>query len=173
MEEVLAKGRDFRYPNVAKRSSGFRQFYLIIEEEGIKVDKPMGTFENVKYCEICHRPLPLGYENDLCPVCKEEELFSQVRDYIRANDVNEYDVAEHFDISLRQVKGWIREGRIEYKTDQPVTITPLHCVSCGEPIAFGSYCQTCYKLKHTPKATYVKGSQNVENRMRYLEADND
>ncbi len=134
------------------------------------MENPVKLFENIKYCDVCHRPLSSEYEKDLCPVCMEEEMFSQVREYIRANDVNEYDVAEHFDLPLRQVKDWIREGRIEYKTDQPVKMTQLHCLECGAPIAFGSYCQTCYKLKHTPKATYVR-SDDPENRMRFLEKD--
>ena len=78
------------------------------------MDKPMDAFEDIKYCDICHRPLPMEYKPNLCPICKEEELFSQVRDYIRAHDVNEHDVAEHFGLPVRQVKDWIREGRIEY-----------------------------------------------------------
>ncbi|MCI8893921.1 MAG: hypothetical protein HFI41_04585 [Lachnospiraceae bacterium] len=136
------------------------------------MDKPMDAFEDIKYCDICHRPLPMEYKPNLCPICKEEELFSQVRDYIRSNDVNEHDVAEHFGLSVRQVKEWIREGRIEYKANQPISITPLYCLACGATIAFGSYCQTCYKLKHAPKATYVKGDMDIESRMRFLESEN-
>ena len=133
----------------------------------------MDAFQDIKYCNICHRPLPMEYKENLCPVCKEEELFSQAWEYIRVNNVNEHDVAEHFDISVRQVKNWIWEGRIEYKTNQPVKMTPIHCVSCGASIAFGSYCQTCYKLMNTPKATYVKDLQDMENRMRYVEPDSE
>ena len=72
------------------------------------------TSDKYKYCEFCGRTLPKHYEGTLCPTCQEAQLFRNVRDYIRANTVNEYEVAEHFHIPLRQIKEWIREGRIEY-----------------------------------------------------------
>ena len=71
------------------------------------------TSDKYKYCEFCGRTLPKHYEGTLCPTCQEAQLFRNVRDYIRANTVNEYEVAEHFHIPLRQIKEWIREGRIE------------------------------------------------------------
>ena len=69
------------------------------------------TSDKYKYCEFCGRTLPKHYEGTLCPTCQEAQLFRNVRDYIRANTVNEYEVAEHFHIPLRQIKEWIREGR--------------------------------------------------------------
>lgn len=71
---------------------------------------------NVKICKECTRPLPQKYEEDLCPTCKENALFRDVKDYIMSHDVTEYDVANYFQIPLGQVRAWIREGRIDYKT---------------------------------------------------------
>lgn len=127
-----------------------------------------GFFENIKYCQICHRPLSVDFEKEMCPVCEENELFSKVRDFIRSKDVTEYDVVEEFQIPLRKVKNWIKEGRIEYKEVQH-TIKELKCVVCGEAIKFGHYCQKCYKLKNTPKAT-VK-LQEHEERIRFLDIE--
>lgn len=125
----------------------------------------VGLFKNTKYCSFCHRSLPRDYEKDLCPGCEENELFSRVKDFIRSKDVTEYEVAEEFQIPLRKVKNWIKEGRIEYKEIKS-TIKALKCISCGEPIQFGSYCQKCYKLKTTPKATLKQ--QLEDERMRFL-----
>ena len=81
------------------------------------MEQPQDLFGNYKYCEECKRPLPLTYKENLCPSCIEQKLFREVKEYIRENDVNEYDVAQHFHIPHMQVKKWIREGRIEYKDD--------------------------------------------------------
>lgn len=123
-------------------------------------------FGNLKYCRVCHRPLPMDYETDICIGCEENELFHQVKEFIRSRDVTEYQVAEEFQIPIRKVKNWIKEGRIEYK-ERKEKIQSLHCVSCGEPIAFGSYCQKCYKLHHTAKGGVV--AQKGDDRMRFLE----
>lgn len=126
----------------------------------------MGLFGNMKHCNHCQKPLSLEYEGELCPICEENELFSRVKEFIRSRDVTEYDVVEEFDIPLRKVKNWIKEGRIEYKELKEV-VTSWKCIACGEPIQFGSYCQKCYKLKTTPKATY--NVKKGEDRMRFLE----
>lgn len=55
--------------------------------------------DKYKYCEFCGRTLPKHYEGTLCPTCQEAQLFRNVRDYIRANTVNEYEVAETFPYS--------------------------------------------------------------------------
>mgnify|MGYP000842664141 FL=1 len=80
------------------------------------MDNPKSLFNNnTKVCENCKRPLPYDYKENLCPRCLDLALFREVKEFIRTHDVNEYEVAEHFKIPLRQVKSWIKDGRIEYK----------------------------------------------------------
>ena len=66
------------------------------------MEQPQDLFGNYKYCEECKRPLPLTYKENLCPSCIEQKLFREVKEYIRENDVNEYDVAQHFHIPHMQ-----------------------------------------------------------------------
>lgn len=65
-------------------------------------------------CEKCHCILPKSSTESVCETCKERELFAEVKDYIRNNNVNEFQVAKHFDIPLAKVKHWIKDGRVEY-----------------------------------------------------------
>ncbi len=130
-------------------------------------------FENLKFCSIYRGSLPLDYTDDLCPMCKENQLFSRVKEYIRANDVTEYQVAEHFDIPRRLVKRWIVEGRIEYKEDEE-RLDTLHCEKCGVAITFGHLCQKCYRemynLERAGFGTFQEGSE--KDKMRFLEKQN-
>lgn len=128
-----------------------------------------GLFGNFKYCDGCRRPLSLDYKDSLCPSCLEQQLFREVKDYIRANDVTEYDVALEFNIPLSKVKQWIREGRIEYKDHRLNTIT-MHCAECGTPINFGTLCTKCMRKKSTAVHTATYASE--PSRMRYLEDAN-
>lgn len=129
-----------------------------------------GLFGNYRYCEICKRPLSVDYKDSLCPLCLEQQLFQKVKEFIRENDVNEYDVAEEFDIPLHQVKHWIREGRIEYK-DKKLNNIVLHCATCGAPITFGTHCSKCIRHKNTVgHAAPVPTTE--ASRMRYFDETN-
>lgn len=128
--------------------------------------EPQGLFGNFKYCEICRRPLSLDYKNALCPGCQEQQLFREVKEFIRANDVNEYDVALEFNIPLSQVKRWIREGRIEYKDKRLNTIT-MHCIDCGAAISFGTLCTKCMRKKGMSVHSVLNGTDS--SRMRFLD----
>ena len=99
------------------------------------MDNPKSLFNNnTKVCENCKRSLPHDYKENLCPRCLDLALFHEVKEFIRTHDVNEYEVAEHFKIPLRQVKSWIKDGRIEYKQSESAsTIAGLHCQRCGAP----------------------------------------
>ena len=66
-------------------------------------------------CEKCGRPLPKSLDSSLCPNCQNELLYSEVKDYIINNNVTEFEVADHFDIPLSQVRKWVEDGRIEYR----------------------------------------------------------
>lgn len=127
-------------------------------------------FQNYKYCEICHRNLPLNYKETVCPVCSEHALFQNVKEYIRASDVNEYQVAEHFQIPFQLVRKWIREGRIQYKETSKTKVT-MHCHICGVQIAFGNICPKCHKEQNISGGISQKRSTDSGN-MRHLQITN-
>ena len=123
---------------------------------------------DIKVCKECHRDLKPDYTEEICPACKERLLFSRVKDYIRENDVNEFQVAQHFEIPLFKVKEWIREGRIQYKELQTPTVESLHCKECGEPISFGSLCSKCLR-KSNISGNALFTSPEEEERFRFLQ----
>ena len=130
------------------------------------MEQQLDLFEDDLHCEVCNRPLPANSKGTICTFCAEQMLFSEVKDYIRENDVTEYDVTVHFDIPIQQVKRWIREGRIEYKTKEPSTIR-MHCVVCGAPVAFGTVCAKCLRQQNT--SGHSKTLELDPSRMRYLD----
>lgn len=129
----------------------------------------LNLFNNVKYCSICRKPMPLDYEKELCPLCEENELFGRVKEFIRSRHVTEYQVAEEFNLPLRKVKAWIREGRIEYKEVPKEKLPGLKCVECGAPIQFGNYCNACYRKINIDKGTYIGNDPKEDSRMRFLD----
>ena len=116
-------------------------FKKMVAESGVKHADPSAYAESMPICTKCGRRI-LG-SSGVCPFCADKELFAQVRDYIRENDVNEMQVAEHFGIPQDKVKDWIRDGRITYKEGSGVIILDNYCEVCGRPIAFGSVCIEC------------------------------
>lgn len=126
-----------------------------------------------KYCAYCNKPISRSAESIYCPDCQERILFHSVREYIRDNDVNEFQVAERFDIPLRLVKHWIKEGRIEYKTagDGKTIITSIRCSRCGAPATFGNVCTACLKLINKNVHGYGTQVTNDDNKMRYLDTN--
>ena len=76
-----------------------------LQGDKLKLHKDEGPKPRI--CVNCGRRLLRDIEGNLCPRCAEQELFCEVRDYIRANDVKDYEVAEHFNLPLSKVKEWI------------------------------------------------------------------
>lgn len=123
-------------------------------------------------CPQCGRILPQDYpKGDFCPACKEMNLFDEVREYIRANDVNEFEVAIHFNIPRSKVKEWIAEGRIEYKEEGGMRFLAHGlCELCGAPIPFGTICTKCKRKLNDERRqgfAIIKPSDEDE-RMRFL-----
>lgn len=127
-------------------------------------------FQSYKYCEICHRNLPLNYQETVCPACSEYVLFQQVKEYIRASEVNEYQVADRFQIPLQLVRKWIREGRIQYKETTKGKVR-MHCQVCGVQVSFGSICPKCLKEQNT-SGTVLKSYTTDSGNMRHLQVVN-
>ena len=137
-------------------------------------ESPRANSLNYTYCTFCGKPIPRSADFVCCPDCQELILFSAVRDYIRANDVNEFQVAEHFDIPLRMVKHWIKEGRIEYKTaGDGRYINSIRCSRCGAPATFGTVCAACLKLLNNTVRGYGKQVASEDDKMRYLDIAED
>ena len=138
------------------------------------MDNPKSLFNNnTRVCENCKRPLPYDYKENLCPRCLDLALFREVKEFIRTHDVNEYEVAEHFKIPLRQVKSWIKDGRIEYKQSESAsTIACLHCQRCGAPVTFGTLCPKCLRLLNGNKG-YSTGydAGKTKSKMYHLEGE--
>lgn len=123
---------------------------------------------NSKICTACYKNLPITYKEDICPPCKERLLFSRVKEYIRKNDVTEFQVAMQFDIPLQKVKEWIREGRIQYKELQVPVVESLRCQKCGEPIKFGTQCSKCLRKSNlSGSATFLSGKD--DDRFHHLQ----
>lgn len=127
--------------------------------------------QNIKECANCHKVLPADYAYNICPKCKEDELFSRVKDYIRTHEVNEYMVANEFQIPLHKVRGWIKEGRIEY-VDKDTRIVGTKCQRCGKPVTFGMLCPDCMRLlNYSNKKIQIVSDQDRKDagKMRFLE----
>ena len=127
-----------------------------------------------KYCEFCMSPIPRNQEIPYCVPCQEKIIFQHVKDYIRANDVNEFQVADHFGIPLRMVKEWIKEGRIEYKKtpDGKRTINSnMLCEKCGAPITFGTICTKCLRSLSKNIHGYDMQKVHEDDKMRFFDLD--
>lgn len=122
-----------------------------------------GVSENT--CQQCGRPLHPQYKEEICPECQEINLFREVKEYIRANDVNEADVAEHFDIPSTKVRRWIREGRIQYKSVDSKNLSSVYCQICGKPLEFGNLCSECRRLQGLEVAAAAYEQQ--QGKMRF------
>lgn len=113
-----------------------------------KSDFNTNTSSDYKYCEFCGAPMPQNIESPYCDHCQEIAFFQEVKEYIRSNDVTEFQVAAYFNIPLRRVKGWIEEGRIEYKetaVGKRALNNNFKCEACGAPVTFGTLCTKCLK----------------------------
>ncbi len=124
---------------------------------------------DTKTCAKCGRDLHETYPHDLCPACMEFELFNAVKEYIRSNDdVHEQDVAEEFDIPISKVRGWIREGRIQYKGDNSDKLSSVVCKMCGKKIAFGTLCPQCHSLQQLQVVSNFKKQAETAGEMHFL-----
>lgn len=125
------------------------------------IHKDRSQEDKTKTCSRCGRTMHQMYQLELCPICMEMELFNQVKEYIRENDVHEQDVAEHFNIPLKKVREWIRDGRIQYKGDTVNKITGVNCKICGKPISFGNTCPECHSLEALKVVASLHHTENA------------
>ena len=114
----------------------------------------------------------------LCPMCKQEleDKFAKVKDYIYQNPrASIKEVSAETDVTVKQIKQWIREERLILSEPGADGIV---CEKCGKPIRSGRFCKKC-KAKMTdnlssgisrPKEPIVneKKTDKDGNKMRFL-----
>ena len=98
---------------------------------------------DVKNCKNCKRLFNYLGGEQICPACKEEleNKFSQVRDYVwdHKNATME-EISEENEVSVKQIKQWVREERLVFSDDSAMGI---ECENCGAIIKSGRFCDKC------------------------------
>ena len=128
---------------------------------------------DVRTCKNCKRLFNYLGGSPICPACVEK--FKEVKDYIRENPhAPLQQVSEANDVSVKQLKTWVREERLTFSDDSPVGI---ECMNCGAMIKYGKYCEACKgKMMNDLNSAVKEEPVKVEtprksdgNRMRFLD----
>lgn len=130
----------------------------------------------VRTCKQCKRIFNYLTGPSICPACRDmlEEKFLVVKEYVRDNPkdgINE--VAKANEVSVNQIRRWIREERLSFSEDSGIGID---CESCGRMIRSGRLCQSC-KDKLLGKVdemyrvdeSYVAKKHREAARMRFMD----
>lgn len=130
-------------------------------------------------CKSCGRLFNYMKGPRVCPECvkKLDEKFVEVKRYVYEHpkvELNE--LAQEMDVSVRQIKRWIREERLCFTEDSPIGI---ECEVCGATIKTGKYCKSCKdKLSsgfkdaaglNRPVAPAPHRKDATTNKMRFLD----
>ena len=123
---------------------------------------------DVRNCKGCSRLFNYIGGQQLCPECLKalDVKFDEVREYVYDHPhAGMQQVATENDVSVAQIKRWIREERLAFSEDAQVG---LACDGCGKMIRTGRFCEACKakyvnefsaftKPKEEPAAKPVKG----------------
>lgn len=132
----------------------------------------------VKNCRSCGRLFNYMGGERLCPSCKDEleKKFQQVKTYIYSHkEASVNDVSEENDVSVQQIKQWVREERLSFSDS---SLIGLECESCGALVHTGRFCEACKKklannleqLYSNKKPVTTNKKDNRERaRMRFLD----
>lgn len=84
------------------------------------------------------------------------------------------EISEKNDVSVKQLKQWVKEERLAFPDDSPVGI---ECENCGAMIHTGKYCAKCknemasnlQKMYAIDPPEAVEKRKKDKDRMRFLE----
>lgn len=136
---------------------------------------------DVRNCKTCRRLFNYIGGPPLCQKCRDEleDKFQQVKEYINNNPrVPLAMIADDNEVTVTQLKQWVREERLVFTEDSVVAI---ECENCGATIRTGRYCQKCKdtmanRLTNAfkppePKIEPVRKPIRDGERMRFLDKD--
>ena len=121
----------------------------------------------VRNCKSCGRLFNYMGGRPLCPNCitELEKKFKEVKEYLREHEFcSMQELAESNDVTISQIKQWVREERLTFTSDSPLSI---ECENCGAPIKTGKYCINCLaKLQNSLQDAVKKPEQVVKKQLR-------
>lgn len=97
----------------------------------------------IRNCKECGRIYNYVSGANLCPRCikKMDEKFQEVKAYIYDNPgVGINEVSEIMEVSVAQLRRWIKEERLEFAEGSGAGI---ECEKCGTMIRSGRFCSKC------------------------------
>ena len=133
---------------------------------------------NVTNCRNCGRLFNVMSNEKICPACraKLEEKFQQVKEYLREHtSASIEEVSRENEVSVKQIKQWIREERLTFAEG---SLEGIDCENCGRMILTGRFCDSCKaKMANNlmsaysspaPAADTPKRTARDSDRMRFL-----
>ena len=98
----------------------------------------------LKNCRRCNKIYAYIAGLPICSECvkEEERIFDKVSIFIRDHPgVKLTEVAEELDISYEKLMKYVKEGRLQIKTDDGGFV--MFCEKCGAMISKGRFCKGC------------------------------
>lgn len=98
---------------------------------------------NVMNCKSCGRLFNVVGHERICPACNKalEDKFQQVKEYlIEYPNSSVEQTAKDNDVTVKQIRHWIREERLTLSSP---TESGIVCENCGRPICTGRFCDAC------------------------------
>jgi hypothetical protein len=115
---------------------------------------------SVSSCVRCGKVIN-GGSIDICESCVEIENdeFQKIKYYIEVNPgATVFQVTTALDISVKNIKRYLRESRLEVADRDAKSNSFLTCIKCGVSIRSGYYCMNC--------ATSVQCAKAIESPIR-------
>lgn len=134
---------------------------------------------DVKACRGCGALFHHLVGPPLCQKCKkqDEEDFQRVKEYLYDNPGAAMStVCDELGVTVKQVRHYLREGRLSVSVDSPIGI---ECERCNVKITSGRYCESCISAMSNQFSATAKGMQKEQpekktgkqqDKMRYLDA---
>ena len=133
---------------------------------------------DVRNCKMCTKLFNYLGGQPLCPECiKELDVkFDEVKAYVYDHPGESMQVvAEACEVSVGQIKRWVREERLAFSEESQVG---LECESCGRMVRTGRFCDQCKSQMQKsfesvqPKAKLVepKKKNSEAPKMRFLDS---
>lgn len=133
----------------------------------------------VKNCKGCGRLFNYMRGPQLCPACMDdlESKFQDVKEYLRLHPKAPLkEISEENDVSVKQIKQWVREERLSFTEDSQIT---MECELCGAKILTGRFCKKCKTnlqngfndsiRKPTGTIAQPQKKERTKDRMRFLD----